>query len=308
MLVITQLAILFASMGVLVYFANKLIDSASRIARATGISEVIIGMTLVAYGTSLPEFAVSVMSSYKAHPVLSVANVVGSNICNMALIIGIIALIHPIRHRDETLWKKDGMFMLGGVTLLIIMSILGGIGRMVGAAMFAAVVLFNFYLIMGERSKKTATDGTVNVMREVGLTAVSISGVLMGANFTVNSAVNISTMLGTPEWLIGATIVAIGTSLPELTLGIMAAMKGRIMMSLGDIVGANYINILWGLGFASMVRPITIDFAAIWTDLVFLFVISLVFIRELKKMETTRRDGIMLLGLYAAFLIHLLIY
>lgn len=295
------------SLGALTLFAERLIESVSKLARAFGISPAVIGLTILAYGTSLPEFSISSIASVKRYSDISAANIVGSNIYNIAIVMGIVIIIKPIIVKDTRLAKRDGPFMLLTTGLLIPLSYLGGIGRVAGVVMVAILALYSYHLLKYDRVyEDTPLAGDISKGREIGLSGLFLTGVLVSGNLTVDSAVTLARLAGVSAWVIGATIVAAGTSLPETVVSIIAARKGEMGMSVGNIVGSNIFNILWILGFASLLNPLTIDLNSIYPDIIFLCAISILFHIGLVKGRLSRWEGALYITVYMAYTYHLL--
>jgi len=295
------------SLGALIVFAERLIHSGVRLARAFGISPAVIGLTLLAYGTSLPEFSVSSIAAIKGHSGITVANIVGSNIYNVAVVMGIATLISPFVVREGKLARRDGVVMLLATGLLIPLAYLGRIERITGIVIVTTTVFYTYYIIRHDRvSACINQDRGISKVKEIGLCAIFLVGVLISGNLTVDSAVNLARLVGVTEWVIGATIVAAGTSLPETVVSIIAARKGEMGMSVGNIVGSNIFNILWILGFASILNPLTIDLNSIYIDIAFLCAISILFHIGLVKGRLSRWEGILYITVYAGYSYYLL--
>lgn len=305
-----QLIVLVFSFGVLIYFSDKLIDASVRLAKAFGISEAVIGITLLAYGTSMPEFTVSSISSAGSHPELSVSNVIGSNIVNIALIVGLAAFIRPFNLTEKHLAKRDNYVMVLSTLMLVSLFMLfGGINRISGFIMMLFVVLFTYYIIKHDRTAgKLIKEPNISKKMETGKILLCLIVVILSGKLVVDSAVSIALGLKISEWMIGATIVALGTSLPELAVSITAAKKGFFGMSLGNIIGSNIFNILWVLGFSASIGTLALDFNLIKIDSVFLTVITLMFAYNLFKGRFSRFTGIVYLSVYASYITYLSVY
>ncbi len=302
--ILVEAGILVASLAALVLFADKLVDSSVRLARAFGIGASVIGLTLVAYGTSLPEFAVSAISSVSGHSDLSISNVVGSNIFNVAVILGLVALMAKVRVREAHFIGRDVGFMLFSTILLVGLAYVGGISRVAGFLMAVLLAGYTYSVIRAERSKNNSRDGSVSKLREAGLLVFGLAGVLFSGKYVVSSAVNVALILGVSEWLIGATIVAAGTSLPELAVSIISARKGEFGLSIGNIVSSNIFNILWILGFAAILSPLA--FSPAWVDLLVLVITTAFLSYCLFRKRITRIEGFLYLLIYGAYLSYLL--
>jgi len=312
---------------VLLYFgAEWLVKGSSSLARSLGVTPIVIGLTVVAFGTSAPELVVSLISSIKGKSMIAVGNVVGSNICNIALVLGLSALLNPIKS-DPSVIRRDIPIMLGISLYLLVLSINNTLGRIEGATLFAGIIVytfFNYYLAKKENQRAGSDEMTaaiVSELEEIGyiasrsrqilLVLVGIVGVVGGAQMVVESAVFIMTELGVSEKFIGLTIVAFGTSLPELATSVVAAMRGEMDISIGNLVGSNVFNIMSVLGVASLVRPIPIPggfFASgLWIDyLVMLFTSFLPWLLMRKTYTVDRKGGALLLICYVGYLVYLI--
>ena len=252
------LNILFCLIGfLLLYFgAEWLVKGSSSLARSLGVTPVVIGLTVVAFGTSAPELVVSLVSSIQGKSMIAVGNVVGSNICNIALVLGVSALFQPITsHRSVV--TRDIPIMLGISVYLLVLSLNSNLGRVEGATLFAGIILytfFNYYTAMRESKKGLDQEGVLEELgveeveyitsrkKQIIFILVGIFGVVFGAKLVVDSAVEIMTVLGVSEKFIGLTIVAFGTSLPELATSVVAAIRKEMDISIGNLVGSNVFN------------------------------------------------------------------
>ena len=313
---------------VLLYFgAEWLVKGSSSLARSLGVTPIVIGLTVVAFGTSAPELVVSLISSIKGKSMIAVGNVVGSNICNIALVLGLSALFNPIKS-DPSVIRRDIPIMLGISLYLLVLTANSTLGRIEGATLFAGIIAYtfiNYYL-----AKKETQDATVGEMsaaiqselEEIGyiasrskqilLVAIGIVGVVGGAQIVVENAVLIMKILGVSEKFIGLTIVAFGTSLPELATSVVAAMRGEMDISIGNLVGSNVFNIMSVLGAASLVRPIPIPGgffeSGLWIDyLVMLFTSFLPWLLMRRTYTVDRKGGALLLLCYVGYLTYLII-
>jgi cation:H+ antiporter len=320
--------ILFCLVGfVLLYFgAEWLVKGSSSLARSLGVTPIVIGLTVVAFGTSAPELVVSLVSSIMGKSMIAVGNVVGSNICNIALVLGLSALFQPIRS-DSSVVKRDIPIMLGVSLYLLVLSLNSRLGRIEGLTLFVGIILytfFNYYLAKKETAAVVEGDLATSIQSELDeigyiasrpkqilLIAVGIAGVVGGAQIVVDNAVEIMTLLGVSEKFIGLTIVAFGTSLPELATSVVAAIRGEMDISIGNLVGSNVFNIMSVLGAASLVRPISIPGgfieSGLWIDyLVMLFTSFLPWLMMRRSLTVTRQGGAILLACYAGYLVYLI--
>jgi cation:H+ antiporter len=314
---------------VLLYFgAEWLVKGSSSLARSLGVTPIVIGLTVVAFGTSAPELVVSLISSIKGKSMIAVGNVVGSNICNIALVLGLSALFNPIKS-DPSVIKRDIPIMLAISLYLLVLSMNSTLGRIEGATLFAGIIAYTFvnYYLAKKETRDVSGGGEMTTaieseLEEIGFIAsrskqillviVGIAGVVGGAQAVVESAVFIMTELGVSEKFIGLTIVAFGTSLPELATSVVAAMRGEMDISIGNLVGSNVFNIMSVLGAASLVRPIPIPggfFASgLWIDyLVMLFTSFLPWLLMRKTYTVDRKGGAILLVCYVGYLAYLII-
>ena len=311
--------------GMLYYGAEWLVKGSSSLARSLGVTPVVIGLTVVAFGTSAPELVVSVISSINNKSMIAVGNVVGSNICNIALVLGLSAVFQPITSHPSVV-KRDIPIMLGISFYLLLISLNSKIGRFEGGTLFTGIILytlFNYYTARKE-SKRGLDDKSIlselgideaehiiSRQKEILLIVVGIFGVVFGAHIVVDSAVKIMKILGVGEKFIGLTIVAFGTSLPELATSVVAAVKKEMDISIGNLVGSNVFNILSVLGAAALVRPIPIpggffQSGLVIDYLVMMFISFLPWLMMRKTFTVTRRDGLILLFCYAGYLTYLI--
>ncbi|MEE4263274.1 MAG: calcium/sodium antiporter [Desulfobacteraceae bacterium] len=313
----------------LYYGAEWLVKGSSSFARSLGVSPIVIGLTVVAFGTSAPELVVSVISSIKGKSMIAVGNVVGSNICNIALVLGLSAVLQPLTC-DRSVVKRDIPIMMGISLYLLAISLNSTLGRMEGATLFGGVILYtflNYYL--AKKAPMTASVGAEfaagavaagadeieyisSRFKQIALIVVGIVGVVAGAEILINAAVKIMQVLGVSQKFIGLTIVAFGTSLPELATSVVAAMRKEMDISIGNLVGSNVFNILSVLGIASLVRPIPIPGgfieSGLWIDyLAMLFTSFLPWLMMRRSSTVTRRGGAVLLLCYVGYLGYLII-
>ena len=315
--------ILFCLVGfVLLYFgAEWLVKGSSNLARSLGITPIVIGLTVVAFGTSAPELVVSLISSIQGKSMIAVGNVVGSNICNIALVLGLSAVFNPIKS-DPSVVRRDIPIMLAISAYLFVLTINSALGRIEGATLFCGIIL---YTVMNYSLAKKKPAGVAEIeseLEEIGfivsrpkqilLISAGIAGVVGGAQIVVDNAVIIMQILGVSEKFIGLTIVAFGTSLPELATSVVAALRGEMDISIGNLVGSNVFNIMSVLGVASLVRPIPIPGgffeSGLWIDYLVMMIISfLPWLMMRKDFTVKRSDGLILLLCYGGYLSYLII-
>jgi len=310
----------------LYYGAEWLVKGSSSLARSLGLRPVVIGLTVVAFGTSAPELVVSIVSSLKDRSMIAVGNVVGSNICNIALVLGLAAMFQPITsHRSIV--KRDIPIMLGVSVYLLLLLLDSNLGRLEGGTLFTGIILYtllNYYLAIKESKQESDVDNpSIELaVEEVGyvssrskqiiLIVVGIVGVVAGAEILIDSAVRIMNVLGVSEKFIGLTIVALGTSLPELATSVVAALRKEMDISIGNLVGSNVFNILSVLGAASLVRPIPIPGGFVESGLLIDYLVmiltsALPWLMMRKSFTVTRKDGFILLCCYVGYLAYLIL-
>jgi cation:H+ antiporter len=266
---------LIAGLVLLVAGAEVLVRGAAKLAAQFGIPPLIIGLTVVAFGTSAPETAVSVQAALNGSGDLAIGNVVGSNIANVLLVLGATALVAPLIVSRQLI-RLDVPIMIGASLVVYALAWDGALSRLEGALLFAGVISYTAFLIISSRKDKAAAEDD-EFVKEFGLDepakpyawAVNlgflIAGLVLlvvGSNFLVEGAVSLARALGLSELVIGLTVIAIGTSLPELATSIIAAFKGERDIAVGNIVGSNIFNLLCVLGLASLVSPNPISVAA----------------------------------------------
>ena len=297
----------------LYYGAEWLVGGGSKTAKKLGISPLIIGLTLVAYGTSAPELVVSVDSALAGQGGISIGNVVGSNICNIALILGLCAVITPLTVNRAMLKSDVPVMALTAVAFCLIYWWQDGINRIGGAILFAGFVLYNAKVIIGAKKEAALNRSVETAQEEDGdkaekplylyllLAALGLVVLVLGSKAFLKGAVEIAKLTGLSETVIGLTIVAVGTSLPELATSVVAAIKGERDIAIGNVVGSNIFNILLIMGVAPLITPLTganiqpMDLIALLatTFLLIPFMIT--------GFRLNRVEGMILLAMYGAY-------
>jgi len=303
----------------MVWGAELLVRGASRLATAVGISPLVVGLTVVAFGTSSPELAVSVMSAFKGQADLALGNVVGSNIFNVLLILGISALIVPLVVAQQ-LVRLDVPVMIGASLLILLMGMDGNIGRFDGSILFAGVIAYTVFLIRQSRREGSAEvkaeyetefggKPASSWLKNIGLIVFGLGGLMLGSKWLVTSAVAIAEAFGVSELIIGLTIVAAGTSMPEVATSVMAAIKGERDIAVGNVVGSNIFNILSVLGLSSIVAPagITVSDAALRFDIPVMIAIAVACLPIFfVGYRISRFNGASFLFFYVAYIVYLI--
>lgn len=287
--------------GILILWkgSDLFIDSSKSIARHFGVTELFIGLTLVSVSTSLPEFSASVYASIYGSSAVAVGNIVGSNIANVALVLGIFVLVRSIAISKDTL-KRDGYVMLA-VSFLFVGLAVGGVSRFDGLILMTCFVLYMRLLYVqrtdGEREQH------VNILKESIKLLTGVIGVFLGAKLLVDSAISIAVTLGVSQGVIGVTLVAFGTSVPELVVSVRAITKRSEDLAIGNIIGSNVFNVLWVGGAASLIRPLTVDDVLLRFSMpvmIFVAILLLIFMRTNWKLE--RWEGAVFVVIYLGFI------
>lgn len=317
-----HLLILIAGLALILVGANMLTDGASALARRIGISELVVGLTIVAFGTSAPELVISVISAAKGTSELAIGNVVGSNIFNICAIIGVTSLIKPMPVTQSIMSKEIPLVFLSSLILLIMAN-----GPVFDHAPFMTLsrvdgLLLLLFFILFMRSTFTSAKKPVQNETQTGnapkppmswikailFTLIGLAALIFGGDIFVNGATGVAKALNVSDAVIALTIVAVGTSLPELAVSVAAAIKGKPQLALGNVIGSNIFNIFFILGTAATVTPLT--FGAIGNiDLILLLCVSIlfwIFARYIKDKLITRAEGATFVIIYIAYTIWLI--
>ncbi len=298
----------------LVIGAEGLVRGASRLAVSFGVSPLVVGLTVVAFGTSAPEMAVSVGSALNGNPDLAIGNVVGSNIANVLLILGISAIIAPLLVAEQII-RQEIPIMIGASALLVVMALDGDLSRLEAAALFALVVGYTVFLVVQSRRASKAVQDEFETEIPVSawdrhwsvqllLVAAGLAMLVAGAGWLVDAAVSFARAFGVSDLVIGLTIVAVGTSMPEIATSIVAAMRGQRDIAVGNVVGSNVFNIFAVLGVTGMVSagglPVseTARNFDLWVMLAVAFACLPILITG---REIARWEGALFLGYYVAY-------
>jgi cation:H+ antiporter len=307
--------ILFVLGGVgLIVGAELLVRGASRLAVAAGLSPLVVGLTVVAFGTSSPELAVTVGSAYLGEAEVALGNVVGSNIFNVLLILGLSALIAPLVVAQR-LVRLDVPLMIGVSLAMLVLALDGSIGRVDGALLFGGVVVYTVFLIRQSRRETAQVRaeydeafvvpaGRSAMPRNVALIVGGLVLLVVGSQWLVGAAVQTATALGVSQLVIGLTIVAAGTSLPEVATSILAAIRGERDIAVGNVVGSNLFNVLAVLGLGSLVAPdgVPVPAGALTFDLPIMIAVSIACLPVFLTGYTIARwEGAVFLGYYVAY-------
>lgn len=291
------------SIPIIIKSSDIFTEGASKLAKTLGVSDFVIGITVVALGTSLPELASDIYASYIDHGQIAIGDIIGSNITNIGLILGLTCIIKPLAIKHTEIYSgRIHLIILTLASSLLLFT--GGIGRIGGAAL---IILYIFYLrhsIITSREmgvESLEKNGYIKNILEV---IIGLTGILIGARILVDSIIGLSMAYDVPEYLIALLLMSIGTSLPELFVSVSAARKGYMTMALGNIIGSNVANILWVLGAAAVIRPIIIAPELILTQILFMLLLSvLLIVFKSSGYMIDRREGAIFLGIYVIFVI-----
>lgn len=302
--------------------ADFFVDGSSSVAKILKVPTIIIGLTVVAFGTSMPELSVSVTAALRGSNDLAVSNVLGSNIFNLLVVLGCCALVKPVAAKWSLLKKEFPFSILITIILLLvdsdfsIMKILDGnqgfvLGRWAGLLFLILFVLYIYATVKSAlRSRAEAKDmeeeeyKTMSSLKSGIYIVLGLIGIVWGGNLVVDSASNIALTFGWSQTFIGLTIVALGTSLPELVTSVVAARKGENDLAVGNVVGSNIFNILLILGVSSFITPITLDVTAVYDTIILIIASIVVYVSAISKREIQRKEGILFLVCYFAFFLY----
>lgn len=315
--------LLIAGFVLLIKGADYFVDGSSSVARILKVPTIVIGLTVVAFGTSMPEFSVSITAALQGDNDLAVSNVLGSNIFNLLVVLGCCALVNPVQAKWSLLKKEFPFSIFITVILLLLNSnfsitkVLSGGGTFVlgrwGGILFLVLFIIFLYATVTEALAARGRQGDDSDEYEV-LSPVNsalyigcgLAGIILGGNLVVDSACAIAVQFGLSQTFIGLTIVALGTSLPELVTSVVAAGKGENDLAVGNVVGSNIFNILLILGASSAITPIVMDVTAVYDTAILIAASLLVYLAALSKREIRRSEGIVFLLAYLVFFVYIL--
>ncbi|MCY7312498.1 MAG: calcium/sodium antiporter [Pseudoxanthomonas sp.] len=308
------IVLLIAGLVLLVAGAELMVRGASRLALGLGISPLLVGLTVMAYGTSAPELAISVGAALNGQPDIALGNVIGSNIANVLLILGISAIVAPLVVSRQLVWL-DVPIMVGVSILVMVLAWDGQLSRGSGVALLAGAVAYTLLQIyMARRELPAGSDPPEKfhtpLWKNLLLLAVGLALLVMGARWLVGSAVTIAQALGVSELVIGLTVVAVGTSLPELATSVVAAMRGERDIAVGNIVGSNLFNLLMVLGAAVALSPggMAVSAAAVNFDFPVMTAVAVACLPIFFTGHCIQRwEGALFLGYYVAYTTYLLL-
>jgi cation:H+ antiporter len=307
---------MIAGFALLTFGANWLVNGGSLLALRIGISTTVVGLTVMAFGTSMPELTVNVTSAVSGSTGIALGNILGSNIANIALILGATALIAPMSVHEDFL-GRDFLWMFGASLALFLLMLDGRLDWNEGVVFLILVAVYVWRLVRNGQVPEAEVaeadaggSGPRALWRNIGLVSLGLVALMGGGKLCVDSAVSFAHLFGMSERVIGLTVVAVGTSLPEFAASLVAALKGRAEMAIGNIIGSNIFNILLILGVTSMIRPIEaqVDFRFYVDMSVMLGVTLLLWPLMRTGMRLVRLEGALLFGVYAAYIGYLLVW
>lgn len=304
-----NILLLLVGLGLVVLGADWLVNGASSIARRAGISEFVIGLTIVGFGTSCPELVVSLTGAIEGNSDISVGNVVGSNIFNVLFILGLTAMFLPVGMTDKNR-RIDIPITIGVTILLVILGITGsmsgpGISRWEGVLMLLVFSAYLFYCFKSDSKDEFSETqrATLSITKSIALTLTGLAGLIFGGDLFVDSATALARQIGVSDKFIAVTILAGGTSLPELATSLVAAIKGKEQLALGNILGSNVFNAMMILGLSSVITPLSFASMTI-VDIITLVlsaVLLLIWAYTGRKNRIDRREGAAMLLCYVAY-------
>lgn len=299
--------------------ADLLVDGSASIAKKLKISSIVIGLTIVAFGTSAPEFIVNIFASVQGNSEIAIGNILGSNIANILLILGIAAIIYPITAKKNTVLKEIPLSLLAIIVLGVMANdmIIDGAGfssitRIDGFILLSLFIIFLYYTFGITKSEKDILEEEIKVLsysKAILFIFLGLAGLVIGGKWIVDGAVQIAEFFNISQSLIGLTIVAIGTSLPELATSAMAAYKKQSDIAIGNVVGSNIFNIFWILGASAIIRPLPFNISSN-TDIAMTILASIVLFLVMfigKKRVIERWQGVFMVTTYVGYVIFLVL-
>ena len=308
--ILWNLLMLALGFVLLVKGADWFVDGAAGIANKFKIPQLIIGLTIVAMGTSAPEAAVSISAALKGSAEITIGNIVGSNILNILIILGLTAVITPVAVAKSTI-RVDIPFMLAISILLLVQGLDGSVTLLDGIVLLVVFAGYLTYLVINARKNPEQLEEEQIKNQSIWMcllwTAIGLVAIILGSNFSVDAASNIARILGLSERFIGLTIVALGTSLPELVTSVMAARKGNADIAIGNIVGSNIFNILFVVGLSSVIVSVPFASAFIVDTIVAIAAGVLLWVFSLHKKKLIPIHGVVFLLAYAGYFAYLML-
>lgn len=310
--VVVQMILLVIGFVLLVKGADWFVEGASRVAERFGIPQLVIGLTIVAMGTSLPEAAVSVSAALKGSAEITIGNILGSNILNVLLILGLTAVITPVAVQKSTIKYEIPYVVVVSAVLMGIGYADGVVGRLDGVILWILFIMYLLYLLKMAKSgadviEEIPGDGKpMPVWKMLVMIVAGAAMIVLGSNLAVDAASGLARIFGMSERLIGLTIVAFGTSLPELVTSVTAAIKGKADIAVGNIVGSNIFNILFVVGTSALITPVVYASSFLVDSIAAIAVGIILWLLVLRKQKLDRLGGAILLVCYAGYFVYLM--
>ena len=303
-----ELVLLVVGFVMLIKGADIFVEGAAGIAAKFGIPQLVIGLTIVAMGTSAPEAAVSITAALKGTADITIGNVVGSNIMNILVILGMTAVIVAVAVQQSTVRYEIPFVVLVSIVLLVMGAMDGKIGRMDGVILWLLFIVYLTYLFLVTKHKKSEEESKEDgpVWKLLIFIVLGAGLIVLGADVSVDAASEIARVIGLSERFIGLTIVALGTSLPELCTSVVAATKGKADLAIGNIVGSNIFNILFVVGTAALIIPVPFNPAFVIDSAMAIAAAVLLWVCVLPKKKLTRTGGVLMLAGYAGYFVYLM--
>jgi len=308
----------FIGLIILIKGADLMVTGASSIAKKMNVSNLVIGLTIVAFGTSAPEMFVNVFASTQGSPEIAIGNIIGSNIANILLILGVSAIIYPLAVQSTTVWKEIPFSLLAALVLgilandhLIDQKENSELTRSDGLILLGFFIIFIYYIFSIARKSENATKEEISQLsnfKSVVYIILGLTGLVLGGTWIIDGAVEIASQFGVSEYLIGLTVIAVGTSLPELATSAVAAYKKDTDIAIGNVIGSNIFNIFWILGVSALIKPLPFkpsgnsDIAMAVFSSLLLF--AILFIGKKNVME--KWQGVLFLMLYVGYIVFLI--
>lgn len=303
---------------ILIKGADLLVDGSASIAKRLHISSIVIGLTIVAFGTSAPEFIVNIFASAQGNTDIAIGNILGSNIANILLILGVASIVYPLVTKKNTVWKEIPLALLAAVLLAVLVNdtlidggINSGLTRIDGIVLLAFFIIFLYYTFGISKVSGEASDLNIkqlSYLKSSLFIFAGLAGLVLGGKWIVDGAVKIAEIFNVSQSLIGLTVVAIGTSLPELATSAIAAYKKQTDIAIGNVVGSSIFNIFWILGFSALIRPLPFSSDSNSDIIVTVFASLILFIIMFvgKKHTIERWQGILMVVMYISYIVFLI--
>lgn len=308
----STIVLLIIGLIILIVGGDYLVRGSSSIALRLHLSPLVVGLTIVAFGTSAPELVISIQSALKGSPDIAMGNVVGSNICNLALVLGLTAVINPVKVLSDSI-RVDWPMTMGASILLFLMVREGFLNAFEGIIMVISLCLYLFFIIRHSRKSTLASKAESNedipdspskqIWKDIAFILIGCVGLFYGSEWFVGSAKDLALSLGVEERVVGLTVVALGTSLPELVTAAVASYKGQSELALGNLMGSNIFNILSILGITSIIKTIPVNEIILSNDIIWMLLITLMILPLMvMRREVGRVDGFILLIVYSVYI------